>query len=113
MADFPIVEHINLAITTLDELDQLAQACDPASFGAKEKEVLDEAYRKAEKMDTLCFFSPLQSVQSNLMKIIHGSLLEGTQSTKAIVAELRKLNVYGTYAFNHHFSRPTSSRLSL
>jgi hypothetical protein len=78
-------------------LDQLAQACDPASFGVKEKEVLDETYRKAGKMDTERLSSPLQSVQFNLMETVRGGLLEGTQSTEPIVAELHKLNVYGTH----------------
>jgi hypothetical protein len=78
-------------------LDRLAQACDPASFGINEKEVFDETYRKAGKMDAERFSTPLQPVHTDLMKIIRGCLLEGTQSTEPIVAELYKLNVYSTH----------------
>jgi hypothetical protein len=77
-------------------LDRLGQACDPASFGLNEKEVLDETYRKAGKMDAERFSSPLQLVHTDLMKIIRGCLLEGTQSTGPITDELHRLNVYST-----------------
>jgi hypothetical protein len=88
-------------------LDQLAQPCDPASFGMKEKEVLDETYRKARKMDTERFYLPLQTVQSDLVEIIRDRLLQGTQSTESIVAELYKLNWYGT----HRISIPSTPLL--
>jgi hypothetical protein len=77
-------------------LEQLTQACDPASFGQKEKEVLDETYRKAGKMDPDRFALPLHPSHTDLIKIIRGYLLEGTQSSESIVAELHKLNVYST-----------------
>ena len=48
-------------------------------------------------MDTERLSSPLQSVQFDLMEIIRGRLLEGTQSTEPIAAELHKLTVYGTH----------------
>jgi hypothetical protein len=81
----------------LDELEKLTQACDPASFGVNEKEVLDENYRKAGKMDPERFASQLDLVQTDLMKIIRRHLLEGTQSRNHIIAKLHKLNVYSTY----------------
>ena len=62
-----------------------------------EKDVLDETYRKAGKMDAERFSSPLQPANTELMKIIRGYLLEGTQSKETIVAELHKLNVYSMY----------------
>jgi hypothetical protein len=37
---------------------------------------------------------------TDLMNIIHGYLLEGTQSTNNIKTELYKLNVYSTYLFH-------------
>ena len=92
--------NVNLANATheLEESEQLTQACDPASFGLKEKEVVpvDEIYHEAGKMDLDRFASPLHPVQTDLMKIIHGHLLEGTQSLKYVVVELLKLNVYST-----------------
>ena len=84
-------------------MEQLTQACDPASFGVNEKEVLDETYRKAGKMDSERFASLLDPVQADLMKIIRAHLLEGTQSTDHIIAKLHKLNVYSTHVI---FIRP-------
>jgi hypothetical protein len=88
---------MSLANASLDELEQLTQACDPASFGVNTKEVLDETYRKAGKMDPECFASLLDPVQTDLMKIIRGNLLEGTQSRDHIIAKLHKLNVYSAH----------------
>ena len=48
---FSSYRHINLASATHDELEQLTQACVPATFGVNEKDVLDETYRKAGKLD--------------------------------------------------------------
>jgi hypothetical protein len=80
-------------------LEQLTQACEPASFGMNRDNVLDESYRKAGKMDSECFSpSPmLDPVHSKLLEIIRGYFFEGTQSTKNIKAELYKLNVYGMH----------------
>lgn len=89
--------HINLAKATPDELEQLAQACEPASFGKKHENVFDETYRKAGKMDPECFASSLDLFHTDLMKIIRGYLLEGTQSKEIIKTELYKLNIYGTH----------------
>jgi hypothetical protein len=84
-------------------LEQLAEACEPASFGVNEREVLDETYHKAGKMDPDRFASLLDPVRTKLMKIIRYSLLEGTQSTDDITVELHKLNVYSTHSI---FIRP-------
>ena len=89
--------HINLANATPDELEQLTQACEPASFGKKHENVFDETYRKAGKLDAGCFSPILDPFRTDLIKIIRGYLLEGTQSTENIKAELYKLNVYGTH----------------
>ena len=65
--------------------------------------VLDESHRKAGKMDSECFTPVLDLFQTDLMKIICNYLLEGTQSTKGMKAELYKLNVYGTHSIFIHF----------
>jgi 2OG-Fe(II) oxygenase superfamily len=78
-------------------LEQLAQACDAASFGRKNEAVLDENYRKAGKMDLESFALPLDLAQTDLIKIVHGYLLEGAPSTVKIKPELYKLNVYGSH----------------
>jgi hypothetical protein len=86
-------------------LEQLAEACDPASFGLKEKEALNETYCKAGKMDPDRFASPLHPSQTDLMKIIRGYLLEGRQGSEHIVPEPYRLDVYSTYA-TFHYSHP-------
>jgi hypothetical protein len=93
-------------------LEQLTQACEPASFGVNQENVLDESYRKAGKMDSECFSLTLNPVHGSLLEIIRGYLLEGTQSTKKIKTELYKLNVYGTHLiFIHlHFDTTLLSR---
>jgi hypothetical protein len=93
-------------------LEQLAQACEPASFGMDQKDVLDESYRKAGKMDSEYFTPALDPVHSDLLKIIHSNLLEGTRSTKNIKTELYKLNVYGTHiiVIRLHFDATFLSR---
>jgi hypothetical protein len=83
-------------------LEQLSQACEPASFGKKHEDVFDETYRKAGKMDSECFSPTLDPFHTNVMKIIRGYLLEGTQSTENIKIELYKLNIYGTHLICIH-----------
>jgi hypothetical protein len=90
------------SIWTPEELEQLTQACEPASFGVKQEDVLDETYRKAGKMDSECFSSMLDPSNTDLMKIVRGYLLEGLNSQKGIKAELYKLNVYGTHLIFVH-----------
>ena len=81
-------------------MEQLAQACEPASFGKGNETVFDEAYRKAGKMDSELFSPMLDPSQTNLIKIIRTNLLEGTQgdpAKKTMKLELYKLNIYGTH----------------
>jgi len=107
VADFLHLRHINLANATLDELEQLTQACDPASFGVNEKEVLDETYRKAGKMDTESFAPALDLAQTDLMKIIREYHFEGRKSTISVTAKLHKLNVYSTHLIFIHQQKLT------
>jgi hypothetical protein len=86
-------------------LEQLAQACEPASFGKKHEDVFDENYRKAGKMDSECFSSTLDPFHTNVMKIIRGYLLEGTQSTENVKIEPYKLNIYGTHLIFIHLTQ--------
>ncbi|KAI0271806.1 hypothetical protein BGY98DRAFT_937021 [Russula aff. rugulosa BPL654] len=69
--------HINLANTTPDELEKLAQAC----------EVLDETEHNAGKMDTECFSSTLDPFRTDLIKIIHGYLLEAPATQAKYIQE--------------------------
>lgn len=58
---------------------------------------MDETYRKAGKLDSERFALLLDPVRTDLLKIIRGYLLEGTQSMNNIKTELYKLNVYGMH----------------
>ncbi|KAF5374125.1 hypothetical protein D9615_008850 [Tricholomella constricta] len=64
---------IDLSQATESKLEALSAACEPATFGLDQLDVLDESYRKAGKMDTL---------------------LNGADEGKILKAELYKLNVY-------------------
>lgn len=48
---------MNLGRATEAELDALSSACQPATFGLNQRDVLDETYRKAGKLDTTIFAS--------------------------------------------------------
>ncbi len=100
-ADILVYRHINLANATPDELEQLTQACGPVFFGVDHE--YDETDRKAGKMDSEFFSSTLDPFHTNLIKIIHGCLLEGKESTKHIKLEPYKLYIYGTHLI---FIRP-------
>ena len=75
------------------QLEHLAQACQPATFGVEQKDILDESYRKAEKMDAVNLSTNFNSNNTGIMHAICGLLLKNTESP--IRVELHKLNVYG------------------
>ena len=77
----------------------------------KEREVLDETYRKAGKLDPERFALLLHPAQTDLMKIMRESLLEGTQSTESIVVEVHKLNVYSTYESLFHWPHHPETKM--
>ena len=77
-------------------LVHLAQACDPASFGRNGEDVHDESYRKAGKLDRGTFSVDLDLEKNGLMGVIRDNLLGGKDLQKTVLAELYKLNVYGT-----------------
>ncbi|TFY81325.1 hypothetical protein EWM64_g2684 [Hericium alpestre] len=86
--------RIDLAHADPDELQRLCDACDRATFGLNHEDVLDETYRKAGKMDTSCFSTPIVPERNGLLDIVRANLLEGVDSTRPIQVELYKLNVY-------------------
>ncbi|KAJ7211620.1 hypothetical protein GGX14DRAFT_623193 [Mycena pura] len=83
------------------QLLELAAACQPATFGVDQKDVLDETYRKAVKMDNDKFSASLDIAASGILKAISPDLLDGQKGgdEKALRAELYKLNVYGPGSF--------------
>lgn len=98
-----IHRRINLSQASEAQLQHLSQACDPATFGVNQQDVLDESYRKAGKLDLANFATKFNLERSGLMDIIRAELLQGHNHTKRINAELYKLNVYG--AFRHATDR--------
>jgi len=90
-----IISRINLSNPSEADLQDLSDACQPATFGVNKEDVLDESYRKAGKMDVADFTTNFVVEDLGLMDVIRSELLEGHESNKAIKAELYKLNVYG------------------
>ncbi|KAH9986917.1 hypothetical protein BJV74DRAFT_752048, partial [Russula compacta] len=81
-------------------------------FSPSEEDVLDETYRKAGKMDSECLALLLDLVQTDLIKIIRGYLLEGTQPTDNMKTELYDLNVRGrSSSFKPHVDTPRSEKM--
>jgi hypothetical protein len=87
---------------TPQEIEQLAQACQPAAFGLNKEEVMDETYRKAGKMDIDCFSTLLTPDHTDLIKIVRNYLLEGADSSRQIKVELYKLTVYSMRLIHIH-----------
>ncbi|KAJ7876936.1 hypothetical protein B0H14DRAFT_3436396 [Mycena olivaceomarginata] len=77
-----------------EDLLGLAAACDQATFGVNQKDVLDESYRKAGKMELSKFAARLDVVASGLVDAISADILEGQDADgdKILRAELYKLN---------------------
>lgn len=75
---------------------KLANDCQPASFGFKGEDVLDESYRKATKMDRSTFSIDFCPYELGIVDTIAQVLLPnagGSAGTKGVKAELYKLNV--------------------
>ena len=94
---------INLADATPEDLQALADACEPATFGRNQEDVYDETYRKAVKLDSSNFALKFDPVQLGLVDVIRTEMLEEgkkliverPEAGRGVRAELYKLNVYG------------------
>ncbi|KAL7278474.1 hypothetical protein ACG7TL_007473 [Trametes sanguinea] len=94
--------RINLSHATNEQLQHLAETCDPATYGLGGEDVLDETYRKAGKLDARHFSLNWSPAQVGLLDIVRDQLFFETASRRipsdkatTIRAELYKLNVYG------------------
>ncbi|KAK0192472.1 hypothetical protein F5146DRAFT_1102400 [Armillaria mellea] len=95
-----VANSLNAATATQDDLARLHKACDPAPFGRGNETVLDETYRKAEKLDLSHFATSFELCNTAILGKIHHDLIEGKQAEKRVIrAEPYKLNVYGKGAF--------------
>jgi hypothetical protein len=89
------ISRVDLSQASELELANLSSVCEPASFGVDQKNVLDESYRKARKLDVANFATTFELRKSGIMDVVRAALLEGHNSNRPVEAELYKLNVYG------------------
>ncbi|KAJ7118021.1 hypothetical protein C8R43DRAFT_1241993 [Mycena crocata] len=88
------------AKASAEDLKHLATACQQATFGVAQQDILDETYRKAGKMDLDKFAARLDVVASGLLDAITPDMLQGqSQDTEKVIrAEMYKLDVYGEFS---------------
>jgi acyl-CoA synthetase (AMP-forming)/AMP-acid ligase II len=88
------------------ELEHLLRACTPATFGSGGKDILDETYRKAGKLDRANFSVDFHPHDYGILDAIAQTLLpsmyrldrnEGREEHWGVKAELYKLNVGERY----------------
>ena len=83
---------------------KLIHDCQPATFGLGNKDVLDEEYRKAGKMDSEEFCSSFNLAEHSIMDTITQALVQSVWSKKemnGVRAELYKLNVSDAIPYCH------------
>ncbi|KAK4934349.1 hypothetical protein LTR66_015627, partial [Elasticomyces elasticus] len=95
-------------------LEQLLQDCLPASFGRDGKDVFDESYRKAGKLDESNFSTNFSPYALGIIETAGQALLPNAwrrnNETAGLRAELYKLNVYSAPSgmFKAHVDTPRS-----
>jgi len=97
-------------------LEDLVEDCEPATFGFNGKDVLDEAVRKAGKLEAYKFSTNFNPYDYGIVNMVAGELLPGIVRAGnrpainhcGIVAELYKLNVYSgpSGMFKPHIDTP-------
>ncbi|KAJ7478448.1 hypothetical protein FB451DRAFT_1338761 [Mycena latifolia] len=83
--------RIDLSSASDEELSALAAACQQATFGVDQVDILNETYRKAGKRDLTKFAARL-----SIPDILQG---QDTDGDKIVRAEMYTLNVYGPGSF--------------
>jgi hypothetical protein len=82
--------------STTEALEVLTAACQPATFGRNNEDVLDESYRKASKLDITQFATSFNLQSTPIPRVVETDFLAETLSvTETIKYELYKLNIYG------------------
>ena len=90
----------------LSLLEQLLQSCAPATFGRENKDVLDESYRKAGKLDRSQFsvdfhphdFGIIDTINQILLPQVSPGFMKGREQHRGVMAELYKLNVFDFFS---------------
>lgn len=87
--------RVDFENATEKELSDLMSACQPATFGRDQLDVLDEDYRKAGKLDLTHFASKFDLGGTGIMKTVKYQLIDASDGGKVrLRPELYKLNVY-------------------
>ncbi|KAJ6555932.1 hypothetical protein B0H19DRAFT_1262062 [Mycena capillaripes] len=76
--------RLDLGNAKEEDLLALASACEPATFGMAQKDVLDEAYRKAGKMDLATFATRLDVVTSGLIDAISPDMIQADLRSRTV-----------------------------
>ncbi|KAI9776050.1 MAG: hypothetical protein M1839_000653 [Geoglossum umbratile] len=109
---------IQFPVVAGDRLEKLCQDCEPATFGFGGKDVLDESYRKAAKMDNTRFCTNFHPHDHGIIDAISQALLPAVKPIKSednistehlgVTAELYKLNIYSGESgkFKAHVDTP-------
>lgn len=71
-----------LSSTSSEHLDALVKACQPASFGRGNEEVLDESYRKAGKLDRAAFATTFFPYEAGIVDVVSQLLVPQTKQDK-------------------------------
>ncbi|TGO13033.1 hypothetical protein BTUL_0078g00420 [Botrytis tulipae] len=104
-----------------NSMEALLQTCVPASFGLGGKNVLDETYRKAGKLDRSQFSIDFHPHDYGILDVITQTLLQDVSQTdflrnrgdhRGVLAELYKLNIYSgpSGRFKAHVDTPRGTR---
>ncbi|KAL8727431.1 MAG: hypothetical protein Q9181_005718, partial [Wetmoreana brouardii] len=93
--------------------NRLLESCTPASFGKDGKDVLDESYRKAAKLDSDRFSTNFNPYEVGIIGTVVQTLLPAgaghlNENDLGVVAELYKLNIYSAPSgkFKPHVDTP-------
>ncbi|KAK7994941.1 hypothetical protein PG990_013714 [Apiospora arundinis] len=94
-------------------LKRLVQHCQPATFGRGGKDVYDESYRRAGKMDPTSFCTTFDPYIAGIIDTVAQVLLPSVYDSathRGVRAELYKLNVYSAPSgkFKPHVDTPRS-----
>ncbi|RPD62622.1 hypothetical protein L226DRAFT_482287, partial [Lentinus tigrinus ALCF2SS1-7] len=91
--------RVDLLHASVKQLNRLERKCDPAPFGRNDQSVLDSTYRKAGKLDVEHFAVGFDADRAGLVEAVRTALFPGSELSKAVRAELYKLNIYGQDGF--------------
>lgn len=88
------IEKVVLPTTDPSLVQRLIKSTQPASFGLKGQDVIDESYRKASKLDPSAFSTTFCPYEAGIIDVLGQTLLPLPQSkSQGVRAELYKLNV--------------------